>query len=214
MSIVDKVIAAVTPPESDEARREARSKARAAAAPGTWLEMVLNHHLGIEEAFSRVKQAAGTDERRAAQKQLAVLLTGHSNAEESVIYPALALSGEKGHAEMAYVEQSAAKIQMAALDDLDPMSQDYLDKLEHIRGAVAHHVYEEEGTRFLELLGKVPSAVQSRLTTRYAEEYDRYCAQPGAVAGAASASPRLPPSSSPLSTPASSSVAFSGDAAV
>lgn len=26
-----------------------------------------------------------------------------------------------------------------------PLSQDYLDKLEHIRGAVAHHVYEEEG---------------------------------------------------------------------
>jgi hypothetical protein len=175
MSVVDKVIAAVTPPESDEARAEARQKARAAAQPGSWLEMALDHHLQIEAAFARVASAASSTERRMAQKELAILLTGHSNAEESVIYPALALNGEKAHAEMAYVEQSAAKIQMAALDDLDPMSQDYLDKLEHIRGAVAHHVYEEEGTRFLELVDKSNADLQARLTARYAEEYARYC---------------------------------------
>src|ERR1700749_2629367 len=41
LSIVDKVIAAVTPPESEEARMKAREKARAAAGPGDWLAMVL-----------------------------------------------------------------------------------------------------------------------------------------------------------------------------
>ena len=75
---------------------------------------------------------------------------------------------------MAYTEQAAAKIQMGLLETLAPMSQDYLDKLEHIRGAVAHHVYEEEGTWFLELKEKLPAPDQVKLTQRYREEFDRY----------------------------------------
>jgi hypothetical protein len=174
MSILDKVVAAVTPPESDQARKDARSQAQAAAAAGDWLSLVLNHHMQIEAAFAAVKATRDAASRVAAQKKLGVLLTGHSNAEESVLYPALARADEKGHAGMAYTEQAAAKMQMAELENLAPMSQDYLDKLEHIRGAVAHHVYEEEGTWFLELRRKAPAADQARLTQRYKEEFDRY----------------------------------------
>jgi hypothetical protein len=54
------------------------------------------------------------------------------------------------------------------------MSQDFLDKLEHIRGAVAHHVYEEESKWFLELRENVPSADQLKLSKRYEEEFTRY----------------------------------------
>jgi hypothetical protein len=54
------------------------------------------------------------------------------------------------------------------------MSQDYIDKLEHIRGAVAHHVYEEEGTWFLEIKEKLSAQKQAKLTERYQEEFDRY----------------------------------------
>jgi hypothetical protein len=174
MSILDKVVAAVTPPESEEARQEARAKARAAASPGDWLSMVLEHHQQIEQAFAEVKSATNPAARLAAQKTLAVILTGHSNAEESVLYPALAGADEKSHATMAYAEQAAAKTQMGLLEKLPPMSQDYLDKLEHIRGAVAHHVYEEEGTWFIELKEKVPAPDQMQLSQRYAEEFDRY----------------------------------------
>jgi len=174
MGIVDKVIAAVTPPESDKARAEARQKARQAATPGSWFEMVLDHHLQIEDAFAAVRRADTAEGRRTAEKDLAVLLTGHSLAEEAVLYPAMALHGEKAHAEMAFVEQSAAKVQMAGLEDLDPMSQDYLDKLEHIRGAVAHHVYEEEGDRFLDLHEKANAQLEAKLTRRYKEEFERY----------------------------------------
>jgi hemerythrin superfamily protein len=172
MSLVDKVIAAVTPPESEEARLEARSKAQKAGASSPWLAQVLEHHMQIEDAFAAVKRASDGASRREAQKRLAGILTAHSIAEEAVLYPALALHGEKSHATSAYTEQSAAKIQMAALEDLDPMSQDYLDKLEHIRGAVAHHVYEEEGTWFLEL-SKIPD-IQQVLEQRYMREFERY----------------------------------------
>ncbi len=179
MSIIDKVVAAVTPPESEQARRDARSKAKAAARPGDWLFTVLQHHEQIEAAFATVKAAPNAMAQIAAQKTLAVILTGHSIAEESVIYPALTKVDEKGHAGMAYTEQAAAKTQMALLEGLTPMTQEYLDKLEHIRGAVAHHVYEEEGTWFLELREKAPQEAQAKLTERYHEEFNRYVGREG-----------------------------------
>jgi hemerythrin superfamily protein len=181
MSILDKVVAAVTPPESEEDRKEARAKARQVARPGDWLAMVVQHHEQIEAAFAAVKSAATAAARTAAQKQLAVLLTGHANAEESVIYPALTSADEKSHATMAYTEQAAAKTQMALLENIAPMTQDYLDKLEHIRGAVAHHVYEEEGTWFPELHEKATAAEQAKLGQRYKEEFERYVGNDGAL---------------------------------
>jgi hypothetical protein len=57
MTIIDKAIAAVTPPVSEEKRAEARAKARAAAAPGDWLSQILDHHEGIESAFAAVRAA-------------------------------------------------------------------------------------------------------------------------------------------------------------
>jgi len=174
MSILDKVVAAVTPPESDEQRAEARAKARNAATDGDWLSLVLEHHTQIEAAFVAVKAAADAAGRIDAQKRLALLLTGHSIAEEAVIYPALVTANEEAHSTKAYTEQSAAKVQMGLLENLDPMSQEYLDKLEHIRGAVAHHVYEEEGNWFLDLKTKLPPADQTKITFRYQQEFSRY----------------------------------------
>jgi hemerythrin superfamily protein len=174
MSIVDKVVAAVTPLESQQEREDARAKARAAAAAGDWLSLILEHHELIENAFAAVEAAADPSQRVAAQKELAVLLTGHSNAEESVIYPALVRADEKGHATMAYTEQAAAKMEMGELETLQPTSQEYLDKLRHIRGAVAHHVYEEESAWFLELKDRLPEDDQAHLTQRYQEEFERY----------------------------------------
>jgi hemerythrin superfamily protein len=177
MSIIDKVVAAVTPPESDEARAKARAKARSVAKPGDWLSAVLDHHEEIESAFESVKSAKTDKTRVMALKELATLLTGHSIAEEAALYPALAKADEEGHATTAYAEQSAAKLQMGLLEDLPPMSQDFLDKLEHIRGAVAHHVYEEEGSWFLDLKKKLPAAEQAKLTARYEEQFSRYMGQ-------------------------------------
>jgi len=173
MSILDKVVAAITPPETDEERINARQQARTLAVPGEWLAIVLDHHEAIERAFREVRIANPAD-RPAAQKRLGLILTGHAIAEESVIYPAMIENDEKGGAAMAYQEQAAAKTQMAMLEKLDPASQDYLDKLEHIRGAVAHHIYEEEGTWFAKLKQTALQADQQLITQRYVEEFERY----------------------------------------
>jgi hemerythrin superfamily protein len=174
MTILDKVIAAVTPAESQEERDNARQQASAAANDSPWLRRVLQHHQEIESAFAAVKDAADANGRRRAQKWLGTLLTGHSLAEEAVLYPAMALSDQKAHATAAYTEQSGAKINLAALEEMDPMSQDYLDKLEHVRGAVAHHVYEEESEWFPALARQGDTVLQTRLSTRYSEEFERY----------------------------------------
>jgi hypothetical protein len=173
MSLIDKVVAAVTPPESEQKRREARQKAQAAAGDNDWLALVLRHHVQIEAAFAAVANAGDPPARRAAEKDLALLLTGHSNAEEAVIYPALVRFGHKSHGMAGYTEQAGAKANMGELEYLAPMSKDYMDKLEHVRGAVAHHMYEEESSRFLDLK-ELPSEDQTRLTRRFKEEFDRY----------------------------------------
>jgi Hemerythrin HHE cation binding domain len=174
MSIIDKVVAAVTPPESEETRLKARAKARASAGKGDWLAMVLDHHEHIETAFAAVKNAPDPASRIATLKKLSILLTGHSIAEEAALYPGLAKVDEKGHAVKAYTEQSAAKLQMGLLEDLPPMSQEFVDKLGHIEGAVAHHVYEEESSWFIDLKSKTPAAEQVKLTQRYQEHFARY----------------------------------------
>jgi hypothetical protein len=172
MSVIDKVLAKVTPPESDQARANATQKARAAAAPGDWLSMALDHHDLIRRAFAEGRTAKSAGDRTAAMQRLALVLNGHSLAEEVVLYPALAQAGEKIHAGHAYTEQTTAKMQMAELENIPPSSDAWLDKWGHIEGAVLHHIYEEESSWFLTLKDK--GEKQDHLTARYREEYERY----------------------------------------
>jgi iron-sulfur cluster repair protein YtfE (RIC family) len=173
MSVLDKIVAAVTPEASEADKAAARARARAASGGSGWLAQVLDQHEQIEQLFAAVKEASTVAARRDAQKRLAGLLTGHSIAEEAVLYPAMALTDQKGHSGEAYTEQSAAKVQAAALEDLDPMGSDFLDKLEHLRAAVSHHVYEEESVWFPKLREQA-SAMQAKLSRRYREEFERY----------------------------------------
>jgi len=172
MSIIDKALAAVTPVPDQEKRDEATQRAREAASANDWLSLVLDHHDEIRAAFGACKAAKSASDRTAAMEQLAVVLNGHSLAEEVVLYPALAQAGEKAHAAHAYAEQTTAKMQMAELENIAPSKPEWMDKLEHIEGAVLTHMFEEESGWFLEL--KAKGEQQGRLTTRYMEEYQRY----------------------------------------
>ncbi|MBW8784414.1 MAG: hemerythrin domain-containing protein [Novosphingobium sp.] len=174
MSMLDKLAAKIMPAESDEDRANARRVAEAMAGDNDWLAIVLQQHRQIEQCFADALSAGDASSRQSACKRLAVLLTGHSNAEESVLYPAMADYDEEGRAAMAYEEQATAKMQMAKLETLDPMSIEWREKLEHIQGAVLHHVYEEEGTWFPQLKQRTLPGDQARLTRRFLEEFERY----------------------------------------
>lgn len=172
MSIVDKALGALTPPESEEKREEARRKAHEAAGEGDWLSLALQHHDQIRAAFEDCRQASEPGQRMKAMKRLALILNGHSLAEEIVLYPAMATAGEKGSASMAYTEQTTAKMQMAELERIAPSTDDWREKVEHIRGAVLHHIYEEEDRWFIRLKEEYPD--QAFLTRRFREEFERY----------------------------------------
>jgi hemerythrin superfamily protein len=174
MSILGNIVATLNPLESRPERPKVRSRAQSLAQPDDWLSMVLQHHIQIEVAFAAVEASLDSDIRRAAQKRLSVLLIGHASAEESVIYPALAQIGKETHAITAYMEQATVKLQMSALETRPLMSQDYLDTLEHIRVAVLQHMYEEEGTWFIQLKNKLSVEDQAKLTDRYEDEHYRY----------------------------------------
>jgi hypothetical protein len=173
MSFLDKIVSTIAPPESDSDRADARRAAEELAPGHGWLAMALDHHRQIEAAFERARtgDAAG---RKQALKELALVLNGHSLAEETVLYPAMVEHAQKTHATMAYEEQQMTKVQMHKLEHIDPMSQEWLDKLEHIRGAVLHHIYQEEKSWFIDLARKADAVEVGILTQRFAEEYERY----------------------------------------
>lgn len=174
MSFLDKIAASLMPPERAEDRANVRKAARSLAGDGDWLALVIHHHYQIESLLDRALNAGEEQARINALHDLSITFTGHANAEESVLYPALAAIGEKGHAAMAYQEQAMARIELALLEKLDPKGGDWREKLEHVQRMVLHHVYEEEGTWFAELQQKLSPAERLRLSRRFLEEFDRY----------------------------------------
>lgn len=192
MSILDKFVAALIPPESEEAHRTTHARARMAAGDSDWLEQILDHHEQIEAAFETLQSAETVISRRVAEQHLAVLLTAHTNAEEAVIYPALVLFGHRAQGRSSYAEHAQAKTDLAQLEYLDPMSKAYERTLEHLRRSVAHHMYEEEYGRLLDLKRLTPGA-QARLAQRYAEEFQRFCGAESAEGPEASSISPLSP---------------------
>ena len=194
MSGVDKFFSADTPLESEEKRREAREKARALVHSGDWLSTIIDHHEAIERAAAAVRSASNASARRAAEKTLATLLTGHAIAEETTVYPALVQVDEQSQASAAYMEQATVKVLLATLETLDPMSQDYLDTLGRFESVATQHSYEEEHKRFPELLSRASPEMNQRIGARYREEFARYVGEKappgGAMFGTAASEPR------------------------
>lgn len=174
MSLLLRLMGSTDTTATEADRRQARSQAMSAAAPGDWLSVVLRHHQQIEAAFQAVAASQDQNDRRIAFSELTRLLTGHCNAEESVLYPALAQCGETRHAEHAYVEQAHTKMHLASLELLVPMSQEFVEELALLRQAVVQHHYEEEAHWFIELLQGTGVEMQRRLGQRVQQEFDRY----------------------------------------
>lgn len=174
MSIFDSIAAKIMPPETADQRAEARRRAEAMCqGPDDWLTLAIDHHRRIERLFEQARSGSDAAARRAASRELATVLTAHANAEESVLYPMLA-EDHKGHAAMAYQEQAMTKIEMHKLEMLEPMSREWLDKLEHIQGAVQHHVYEEESEWFGEVREALRGHDEALHARRFREEFERY----------------------------------------
>ena len=179
MSFLDRLAAAVTPAASDEDRAEARRKVDRLAEGEPWLRAIVDQHRQIEAAFSEAKLASGSHGAARAVQELATLLTGHANAEEAVLYPQVAEFSGKTHAGMAYEEHAMTKIQLAKLQKLDPQSNEWREKLDHIESAVQQHVYQEENEWLPDLVDTLPADQKALLTSDYEREFSRYMSGAG-----------------------------------
>ena len=176
MSFAEKAqqIVGITPSHTNVEREAIRAEAKKNATT-TWFNQILEHHMIIEQTFDAVKDAKSLAARTEAQKKLMILLTGHSIAEEAIVYPFMKLDTSSKDAIHAYAEQSLAKIELVGLDEIsDKMSKAYDDKLEEIRLAVVHHMIEEERDFFPELQEKADNAENTKISKHYNMEFERY----------------------------------------
>jgi hypothetical protein len=174
MTISDKLMATLKGMTSERERQQARSRAQAEAGANDWLSMAVDQHIQVEAAFSALMQSGDAVSKRRAERHLRLLSTAHANAEESVLYPALAHAHERSQATASYSEHALYKMNLGELEFLDPMSRDYADKVEYLWQATRDHICDEEGKRFLALRHKTPAAEQDLLTRRFKEEFERY----------------------------------------
>lgn len=204
MSWLDTIGKKLFPLASAEERAEARRKAEAIARDNEWLAMILDAHREFESHIQQALDATDRQDRLDAMRQAFHLNARHSIAEEVSIYPALvdhngSVSG-KLHAGLAYEEQQIAKIEQAKLEMLDPMGEEWRDKMEHLKSATLQHVYSEENTWFPELAENATPEKRKDLSRKYADAFERYGGKSGGksdfTAGGAMAAaepPDVPP---------------------
>lgn len=173
MSFLDRIAAAVLPAASDEDRAQARLQLEELAEGEAFAEDIIRQHKQIEQLFSSARDGAGSNAEEAVSK-LAMLLTGHSMAEEAVIYPEVSSHSGKTHAGMAYEEHAVTKIELAELQKLHPGSQEWREKLEHIESAVQQHVYQEESSWLPDVIRNAPLDERQRMSVEFREYFDRF----------------------------------------
>jgi hypothetical protein len=174
MPLIDKVITAVTPPCPPERRIKARSKARDLGRQCEWLALVVQKHEQIEQAIDCIASVADGTGCRQAERELSAMLTGHSIAEEAVLYPAMASVRQKAHSMAAFSEQAHIKVHLAALETLEPMTPPYRAALERLLDAISEHVFDEECSWFPALARTGDAELLARLSMRFIAEYKRY----------------------------------------
>lgn len=172
MSFLDRIAAAIAPAATDEQRVEARRQLEQLAASEPFAQDILDQHRQIEALFQKARAESGMNAQEAVE-ELAVFLNAHSMAEEAVVYPEISDHSGKAHAGMAFEEHALTKIQLAALQKLEPDSKDWHEKLDHIESAVQQHVYQEEGSWLPDVIRYAPMAERQRMNTEYREYFER-----------------------------------------
>lgn len=172
MSFLDRIASALAPAASDEQRMEARARLEELAVNEPFAEDILAQHRRIEGLFAEARQGTGPA-AQVAVEELALLLNAHSMAEEAVVYPEISENSSKAHAAMAYEEHAMTKVQLAALQKLQPGSQEWVEKLDHIESAVQQHVYQEENSWLPDVIRYAPVDARQRMSQEFRNYFER-----------------------------------------
>jgi hemerythrin superfamily protein len=113
------------------------------ADAGDVVDLIESDHREVERLFAELQQAP--DRRPLLLPVLTTLLTAHSRAEESEVYPAAKEeAGEAEEVAHSQEEHEEADQMLAALQQLDPQTPEFDKALQELVDAVSHHVEEEE----------------------------------------------------------------------
>lgn len=108
------------------------------------VDLIMKDHREVERLFEQLKSDPAS--RPGLLPVLTTLLTAHSRAEESDVYPAAAQAGgadDVAHSQEEHVEADELLEQLAATD---PESPDFEEVLQKVVDSVSHHIEEEEST--------------------------------------------------------------------
>jgi hemerythrin superfamily protein len=151
------------------------SVVEAQEAGGTWFDMVKRHHAMIAATLDKILATSDgqSEDRTRLQKHLGYLLTAHSVAEENVLYPALAQLGMTAASDRLYIEQAHAKVGNFDLEMSPKGGPDWLAKVSSLKTAILHHAKdEEEADLFPKLMQAAGPAMNAKLTSDYAKQFD------------------------------------------
>jgi len=108
------------------------------------VDLIMKDHRELERIFDQLMNQP--DKRANLVPVMITLLTAHSRAEESEVYPAARDSGGSEDVEHSQKEHLEADQLAAAVAEADYDSPDFGEKLQKLIDAVKHHVEEEEST--------------------------------------------------------------------
>jgi hemerythrin superfamily protein len=149
--------------------------------PQDAVALITRDHRELEQLFERLRNEP--EHRAGLLNMVGPLLVAHSRAEEEHVYPKLAEARpeEKGEVHHGKEEHEEAEKLLAALQQADPDSPEFTQRLEKFVDAVTHHVEEEENKILPALreavskdrLGELGYAFAERRAQVMAEEYAR-----------------------------------------
>ena len=131
------------------------------------VDLIMSDHREVERLFVVLENEPA--QRALALPVLTTLLTAHSRAEESEVYPAAAEAGGAEDVEHSQKEHLAADQLLGRLADTDPMAPEFEERLKELVDAISHHVEEEEKT-------VLPGMRERMDADRLAELADRFSA--------------------------------------
>ncbi|MEZ0343043.1 hemerythrin domain-containing protein [Mycobacterium sp. pV006] len=112
-----------------------------------------DQHNLIKDMFDDVLHASGSDARKKAFTDLRQLLAVHETAEEMVVHPRARREIDNGDAvvDARLQEEHVAKQKLAALEDMDIASDEFIAALTKFRDLVLEHAFNEEAEEFPKL---------------------------------------------------------------
>jgi Hemerythrin HHE cation binding domain len=108
------------------------------------VDLIMNDHRELERIFDQLMTQP--DKRPSLVPVMITLLTAHSRAEESEVYPAARDAGGAEDVEHSQKEHLEADQLAAAVADTDYDSPQFPEALQKLIDAVKHHVDEEESS--------------------------------------------------------------------